>query len=458
MADPAVAALIAAGPTAADLADIQGLVYGAYSDHGWVGYVLARLDGGVARSRAWLRTIAGDVTSAVKQQRPSNGRTHVALSPTGIVALGYPLLDGLPQEARDGMWTRTRVLRDDPPDGWEFGAQTSQIDALVIVYARDQITRDQMVEARVAALVAAGAHLYPTQLSGPFTGREPFGFADGLAQPFVPGHAGAPREGQQTIAAGEVVLGYQNAYQQMPASPTLDGFDLGKNGTYLVFRKLRQDVAALWSWVETTAAAIGKDRAWLAAKLMGRWPSGASLAQTWLHDDPAFAAKAKIDAFYYDEENPPGPSRDPAGLHCPVASHVRRANPRDARDGTPDDSLGVVAKHRIVRRGRPFGPPAPADPATPDTAERGLYFICLQASIARGFEFIQQTWLGNHGFHGLYQEVDPVMGNAANTTCITIPAEPFRYRLKDVPDVVHVLGGGYFLLPAKAALAKLAGG
>jgi Dyp-type peroxidase family len=451
MADPAVAALLAAGPTADDLADIQGMVYGAYSDHGFVGYVLARLDGGADKSRAWLKALAGDVTSAVKAQRPSNGRTHVALSPTGIVALGWPMLDGLPQEARDGMWSRVRVLRDDPTTDWEFGAETSQIDVLVIVYARDVITRDTMVASRVAALRAAGAFVYPVERSGPFTGHEPFGFADGLAQPFVPGHPGQPRQGQQTIAAGEVVLGYVNAYSQMPASPVLPGgFDIGKNGTYLVFRKLRQNVAALWQWVETTAKAIGKDKQWLAAKIMGRWPSGASIEQTWLHDDPAFAVKAKIDAFGYQDE-------DADGLRCPIASHVRRANPRDARGGSDSDSDQVVARHRIVRRGRPFGPATPADPAVDDGAQRGLYFVCLQASIARGFEFIQQTWLGNHGFHGLYQEVDPIMGNADNKTCITIPATPFRYRLTDLPDVVHVLGGGYFLLPGLTALRRLAG-
>ena len=180
---------------------------------------------------------------------------------------------------------------------------------------------------------------------------------------------------------------------------------------------------------------------------MGRWPSGASLAQTWLQDDPAYADKAKLEAFAYQ-------AADGDGARCPIASHVRRANPRDARGGSASDSLSVVARHRIVRRGRPFGPPV-GDHLVDDGATRGLYFICLQASIARGFEFIQQTWLGNHGFHGLYQEVDPVMGNGDNTGAVTIPAAPFRYRLTDVPDVVHVMGGGYFLLPSRAAIAKL---
>nr|HEX4316128.1 hypothetical protein [Kofleriaceae bacterium] len=454
MADASVANAVAAGPTEADLEDIQGLVYSAYSKFGFVGYVLARLDGGPERSRAWLAGIAPDITPAAKHLRAHDRRTHVALSPLGIVALGQPLLAGLPQEAKDGMASRARVLRDDPPETWELGGGDDRLDVLVIVYAREPAARDTMVKQRVAELEAAGAHVYPPQLSGPFTGHEPFGFADGLAQPFVHGHPGQPRAGQQTIAAGELLLGYENAYAQMPASPLLpsDGFDLGRNGTYLVWRKLRQDVAGLWRWCAAAATSIDKPVDWLAAKVMGRWPSGASLAQTWLQDDPAYADKAKLDDFGYL-------AADADGVRCPIASHVRRANPRDARGGSSDDSLSVAARHRILRRGRPFGDPL-ADPrlGVDDGQARGLYFICLQASIARGFEFIQQTWLGNHGFHGLYQEVDPIMGNGDNAGAVTIPASPFRYRLTNVPDVVHVMGGGYFLLPSRAAIARLARG
>ncbi len=134
---------------------------------------------------------------------------------------------------------------------------------------------------------------------------------------------------------------------------------------------------------------------------------------------------------------------------------MRRANPRDARGGSASVSDKVVARHRILRRGRSFGPPI-ADRTVDDGVTRGLYFICLQASIARGFEFVQQTWLGNPGFHGLSYEVDPIMGNGDGTGAVTIPAEPFRHRLTNVPDVVRVLGGGYFFLPSLRALSMLA--
>jgi deferrochelatase/peroxidase EfeB len=118
----------------------------------------------------------------------------------------------------------------------------------------------------------------------------------------------------------------------------------------------------------------------------------------------------------------------------------------------------VISRHRILRRGRSYGPPLPDAEALAgrdDARPRGLYFISLQASIARGFEFIQQTWLTNPGFHGLFSEPDPIMGNGDGTSPVTIPANPVRLRLEKVPSVVTVLGGGYFFLPSLAALAHI---
>ena len=142
-------------------------------------------------------------------------------------------------------------------------------------------------------------------------------------------------------------------------------------------------------------------------------------------------------------------------------SHVRRANPRDGRGGTAQQSEDVVNRHRILRRGRSYGPrlsPEDARAGRDDGAERGLYFLCLQSSVARGFEFIQQTWLANPGFLGLHREPDPIVGNCGGQYHITIPAEPVRLRLTNVPTVVTHRGGGYFFVPSLSALARIAAG
>ena len=171
-------------------------------------------------------------------------------------------------------------------------------------------------------------------------------------------------------------------------------------------------------------------------------------------DDPRYATPEHLNAFRYLEH-------DPYGRRCPIASHVRRANPRDARGGSAKDSLKVSNRHRIVRRGRSYGPrldDAAALAGTDDGVPRGLYFISLQASIARGFEFIQQTWLSNPGFNGVFCEPDPIMGNGDGTAEVSLPDSPLRLRLQDVPSVVTVLGGGYFFLPSLTALARVAAG
>lgn len=442
-------------PLQADLDDIQGLVYSAWSDHVYVGYLFATL-ANPERSRAWLQWLLPHVTPANRERRKPHGRVQVALSPHGLGVLGVPreVIELLPQEAKEGMVRRGRVLNDAPPNDWQLGIE-NELHVLVMIYARDHASRAELLDEHRAKLAEAGARVREPELSFPLEGKEHFGFADGISQPHLRGCHGEPRAGQDTIPTGEVLLGYKNAYDCLPASPRWGTFDLGKNGTYLVFRKLQQHVATLWSYVRREATALGGGDALaelLAAKLMGRWRSGAPLALTPDHDDPSFCKPDRINRFSYLDG-------DPDGLSCPIASHVRRANPRDARGGGPDDSIKVVNRHRIVRRGRSYGAPLPHETALAgkdDGVERGLYFVCLQASIARGFEFIQQTWLSNPGFGGLQGEPDPIMGNSDGTCCFTIPADPVRVRLHRVPSVVTVRGGGYFFMPSLAALARIA--
>jgi Dyp-type peroxidase family len=449
-------------PDATDLDDIQGLVYAAWSEHPHAAYLFATLGDDVPRSRAWLAELRPHVTPASQSTRGDGDRVNVALSAAGLAKLGVPhaTLTALPQEAKQGMAARARILGDDDPRGWELG-KDNELDVLVMVFAREPARRDELIHLHREALVAAGARVHAPELTHSLYGKEHFGFADGVSQPTLAGR-GAPRAGAEPpIPTGEILLGYANAYNRLPASPQWDGFDLGHNGSYLVFRKLHQHVGRFWGYVADQARALAPDPVEaaaltqkLAAKLVGRWKSGASLVRALDADDPAEATAERANAFGYLRE-------DPHGLRCPISSHVRRANPRDARGGSAEDSLAVVNRHRIVRRGRSYGAPLPDADALAgrdDDRSRGLYFICLQASIARGFEFIQQTWLSNPGFMGLHAEPDPIMGNGDGTCELTIPNEPVRLRLANVPSVVTVMGGGYFFLPSLAALTRIATG
>ncbi|MCA9680022.1 MAG: Dyp-type peroxidase [Myxococcales bacterium] len=456
---------------ALDLDDVQGLVVSGFRDMSHAVYVLVGLGDDPVRATAWLRAVTPRVSPGRREGRHPDERLQLGLTATGLTALGAPqvTIDGLPQELVDGMPARARVLGDPVDDagrpvGWTLCAPDRRIDALLVLYGRDPAARARLLDEQLAAL-DGWAEVVAVEHSAGRGDVEPFGFADGLSQPFVEGQLGAPRPGQDTIRNGEIVLGYPNQYGRLPEAPRLPGAglpddDLGRNGTYLVFRKLEQDVPGFWRYFRDQARRVaGRDdlatTEWLAARAMGRWRSGASLMQSPDADDPSWATPERRNAFRYLDD-------DPLGMRCPIASHVRRANPRDARGGTAAESLQVVNRHRILRRGRAYGDAYSLEDLFADRpagGDRGLLFVAVSASIARGFEFIQQTWLANPGFHGLQQEPDPVVGGGGDDDdrYLTIPQHPVRLRLAGVPRFVRPRGGAYFFVPGLAALRALGG-
>jgi Dyp-type peroxidase family len=310
--------------------------------------------------------------------------------------------------------------------------------------------------------------------TGSFGGYEPFGFRDGISQPVLEGLSKAAGAAE-TIRFGEFVLGYPNEYglltdrplversadprALLPTDPGGSGrADLGMNGTYLVLRQLEQDVPGFWRFVDRAArdgasSADPARRAWLAAKLVGRWPGGAPLVLAPDADDPALATAN--DFTYY--------APDVRGARCPIGAHIRRANPRDSLDPKPGsaDSLAINHRHRLLRRGRAYGTPITVEEALAGgaaaAAPRGLHFACLNASIARQFEFVQSTWVANPKFAGLYDDADPLLGGAGPYgRTFTAPTDGVRRRLTGLPQFVSVRGGAYLFMPGIAAVRWLA--
>ena len=172
-----------------------------------------------------------------------------------------------------------------------------------------------------------------------------------------------------------------------------------------------------------------------------------------LGDDPSLA---KANDFGYFNE-------DPDGLRCPIGAHIRRANPRDSLDPDPGSraSVAINKRHRILRRGRGYGPRITVEEALRGDEEpdepRGLHFLCLNANIARQFEFIQHTWVNDPKFAGLYDDPDPLVGaRSGNRGDVTIQGRPVRTRLQGMPEFTSVRGGAYFFLPGIRALRYLA--
>jgi Dyp-type peroxidase family len=298
--------------------------------------------------------------------------------------------------------------------------------------------------------------------------KEQFGFRDGIGQPAIEGTRAATNP-DDTVAAGEFILGYRNQYRQFPSTPVVPtdptrllpvlegddaGYDLGRNGTYLVFRQLEQDVRKFWT-VMRERAGSDAGMVWLASKMIGRWPSGAPLVTSPDRDLPGLE---NHDAFQY--------AGDPHGFACPLGAHARRANPRDALPNTAPgaQSLGITKRHRIIRRGRHYGPPLDPtlDPvrmlhAPHDHIPRGLHFIALNADLTRQFEFMQHTWLNDPKFGALYAGPDPLFGDRVGPfRDFVVQRDPVRRQYRGLSPFVTVRGGAYFFLPGVQALRYLA--
>jgi Dyp-type peroxidase family len=447
-----------------ELDDIQGLVARGYGSLDFAGFLLLGVTEAVA-ARATLDGWVGQVTSA--RQKPDDLAVNVALTSAGVAALAPEVARsaGFSEQFSAGMTTdyRSRLLgdtEDDDPRGWAWGGPTTDaVHLLVLVYAD---TADRLA-AHCAELTgeaeAGGLRVVDRLATSRLQAAENFGFHDGISQPSIEGLGDRRRLG--AVKAGEFVLGYPNEYGLLTERPALpaaadpqsllprdDGgrADLGRNGSYLVLRTLRQDVAAFHDFTDAaTRDAAGRPdparRDLLAAKIVGRWPSGAPLVQAPGQDDPSLADSN--DFGYHDV--------DPRGLACPLGAHVRRANPRDSLEPQPgsDASMAINRRHRLLRRGRSYG--------SPTSGECGVHFICLNANLARQYEFVQHTWVNNPVFNGLDDETDPLAGQRrSKASYFTTPARPVRRRYAELPQFVHVRGGAYFFLPGIRALRFLA--
>jgi Dyp-type peroxidase family len=253
------------------------------------------------------------------------------------------------------------------------------------------------------------------------------------------------------VEPGEFVLGYpdeRDTTVRYPAPLVQAGpRDLARNGTYLVFRQLAQHVTAFEAFTHDTAERIGESEEWVASRLIGRHRSGVPLV-------PGVGSSRddrKRNDFLYVAE-------DPSGLACPLGAHIRRANPRDSVGPDPETALRLSRMHRIIRRGRSYGHrhDQPATDAASMQEERGIHFICLNASISGQFELIQHSWINNPHFGGLYDEADPI-SHDEDARVMTIQSRPTHWRLQGIAPFTTVRGGAYFFMPGIGALQALVG-
>lgn len=489
----------------ADYDDMQGLLRFGYGRLTEACFLLLRVRD-AASAGAWLET--APVATAKELSSPPERALQLAFTSNGLRKLNVneQVLSGFSAEFLAGMTSdanRSRRLGDtgtNDPEYWQWGGPDKVPDAIAMIYAmpgmlsgwRDSLERE---------LQQSGFELLQCLPTDDMGGVEPFGFVDGVSQPVLDWNqtknvAGDKLSYENVSSLGEFVLGYENEYGKYTGSPAAPrsatgdlpdalsaaGFgDLGRNGTYMVVRQLEQDVRGFWKFVSDQSSSNGTEMQEFAEAMVGRKMSGETLLQPCKQAIVGVGPDAddvRFNQFTFDA--------DPDGVTCPFGAHVRRANPRNAdfpngtegllgrlvsmagfeRKSIRDDMIASTRFHRLLRRGREYGrkldqaqrlaPPQPGEQPS------GLQFVCLNANIARQFEFVQNAWLMSGKFDGLSEESDPLLGNREPVA--GCPVDTFSLQTKGgirrqvdrVPRFVTVRGGAYFFLPGVRALRYIA--
>jgi Dyp-type peroxidase family len=401
--------------------------------------------------RELLRRLIPFVPSAASPPDPDRAAwAAVALSFQGLKALGVPAdsLASFPPEFQQGMAARAAELRDtgeSAPERWEQPFGSPNVHLAIYALAPDAARLEAVLAgARNALRDVPGVepiwqqntYMLPNE-------RTSFGFKDGISHPDIKGSGIPPTNPHEApFKAGEFILGYRNENGDLLPMPQPEV--LGRNGSYVVFRKLQTRVAAFRQYVRAHARSRAEEEL-LAAKFVGRWPSGAPLVLAPERDDPELGADPRRNnAFLYEAND------DARGLKCPLGAHVRRTYPRDSK------IIGVARMHRIIRRSSSYGPMLPEGVLEDDGADRGILFFCLQANLGRGFEFVKTQWIDEGTFFGTPDEMDPLVGPHDGRGRFTVPQQPIRRRLPELPRFVVNRGGEYCFMPGLRALGWIA--
>jgi deferrochelatase/peroxidase EfeB len=497
-------------PSLIETADVQTILFGGLSNHPSAACLALCLPADEAAARQWLRDIEPHITFG--DSPPPDRVTILALAASGLKKLGlseqtramFPMafLQGMAHPVRSAMLADTG---DDKPATWLWGTDANAPDAAILAYASNDVTLQDSVRTFEGEIAARGGRVVhkimlatrPRPMANDKRSKfspEAFGFADGMSQPVIRGTKRWMREADRihTVEPGEFLLGYPDNRGFMPPSPTVRSTadptniltvlyprhsdsvrqpdfsasganadrDFGRSGTFLVIRQLEQDVGAFNDFLVATAARYAghpgvpkgltpkQVEEWIGAKMVGRWRDGTSLVRFPHRPGSGWNREREVEP---DNEFLFG-AEDPQGQRCPFGAHIRRGNPRESAVPGSLEQLAIVNRHRILRMGRGFEAAGSGDP---EAKNPGLLFMCLNGDIERQFEFIQQTWVTALQFHGLENEVDPILGRGGLTGRMTIPTPSGPLLLKDFKDFVRVRGGAYFFIPGRRALHYL---
>lgn len=405
-----------------------------------------------AGARAWLSAISDKVQSAAAMPATVDQDKRwvsVAFTWNGLRALGLDdaSLATFPEEFKQGMVARADMLGDtghNHPDNWVGGLASLDLHAIVILFARDATERGRC-QAEHEGLIAQcdGVKVLSAldlEATPPFDyAHDHFGYRDRLSQPVIEGAGEVPTPGSGApLKPGEFILGYPD--EDGPPANLPQPEALSRNGSFMAYRRLEEHVGKFRDFLREHGKTL-EEQELIAAKLMGRWRSGAPLVLAPDKDDPALGSDPqRNNNFNYSQ-------MDPHGYAVPLGSHVRRMNPRDTAHN--------MNRRRMIRRGATYGLHLP-EGVPDDGAERGIAAFVICASLIRQFEFAQNVWVNDRNFHELGNERDPIIGTQDGTLEYKIPKRPIRKKITGLPAFTTVRGGAYFFLPGIKALRYLA--
>jgi deferrochelatase/peroxidase EfeB len=404
-----------------------------------------------AQARAYLVGLLDKIGTAAKVARFADQDSRwvtVAFTWSGLRALGVDeaSLATFPEEFRQGMAARAAILGDtglNHPDNWTGGLASPDLHAIVILFARDVAERERCAREHQAYAarfpgVQALSILDPEAIPPYEYAHDHFGYRDRLTEPVVKGTGAVPTPGSgDPLEPGEFFLGYPDEASRSPPLPQPE--ILVRNGSYLAYRQLQEHVGRFRAFLREHGE-TPEEQELVAAKLMGRWRSGAPLVLAPEKDDPELGKDPqRNNDFNYGQ-------MDPIGYAAPLGCHIRRMNPRDTAVN--------VNRRRLIRRGGTYGPPLP-EGAPDDGVERGIAAFVGCASLVRQFEFAQNVWINDPKFNELGNERDPIIGDQDGTLDFTIPTRPIRRKITGLPAFTTMRAGAYFFLPGLRALRWL---
>jgi len=422
-------------------------------------------------ARSLIARLLSHVTTGQRWDGPKpQSIVNIAFTHRGLERLELPdaTLLSFPVEFQQGMKHRAGILGDNgvnSPRHWEDVWREDRVHAWLGING----LTPEALDARCSAILAAieetgGAIVLASQnaaaqlIDGKPTTKEHFGYTDGFGNPDYLGVERNSQPGQgkllpdgtwAPLATGELLLGYADEAGELPVAPV--PHLLASNGTFMVYRKLHQNLATFRDYLDTHGVKYAGGKEKLAAKFIGRWRDGTPVELSPDNPAPTIAQDPNRSTnFTY--------AADAEGTRCPMGAHIRRVHPRDAFGFNGQ----LINRRRITRRGLPYGRFAAEGNPVSNSEERGVIFMALNASLSRQFEFVQQQWIQYGNDAHLGNDKDILMGHHGGRGRFVVqgdetPANP-PFVCSNLPDFVELRGGDYFFMPSITALGMIAMG